>query len=109
MFTGAVLAGWLMGLLAWILTSVRDTISRIVVIFLVTFLIGFCHLPHCVAANAEVIAGMLAGANISILDWARFLALTTIGNIVGGVVFVALLNYSHAVRGVDEEELDLDV
>lgn len=108
-FTGAVLAGWLMGLLAWILTSVRDTISRVVVIFLITFLIGFGHLPHCVAANTEVLAGMLAGADISILEWARFLALTTIGNIVGGVVFVALLNYSHVVRGIDESELDTNI
>lgn len=107
--TGAILAGWLMGLLAWILTSVGDTISRITVIFLITFLIGFGHLPHCIAANAEVIAGMLAGADISVLEWARFMALTTVGNIVGGVVFVALLNYGHSVRGIDADELDVEV
>lgn len=98
-FVGAVLAGWLMALLAWILTSVGDTISRIVVIVFITFLIGFAHLPHCVAANTEIIAGIMAGANITWLQWARFEAITTLGNIVGGVVFVALLNYSFAVRG----------
>lgn len=107
-FLGALLAGWLMALLAWILTSVGDTISRVVVIMITTFIIGFAHLPHCVAANAEIIAGMLAGAPISVLEWARFEAITTFGNIVGGVVFVALLNYGHAVRGVDAEELDAD-
>lgn len=105
-FAGAILAGWLMGLLAWILTSVGDTISRIVMIFIITFLIGFAHLPHCVAANAEVLAGIFAGANISILEWARFVAIATLGNIVGGVVFVGLLNYSLAVRGPGELNID---
>lgn len=96
-FAGAVLAGWLMALLSWILTSVGDTISRIVVIVITTFLIGFGHLPHCVAGNIEV----LAGAPISVAQWLQFLTVTTVGNIVGGVVFVALLNYSHTVYGTE--------
>lgn len=100
-FTGAILAGWLMALLSWIHTSVGDSISRIAVIVICTFPIGFGHLPHCVAGNIEVLAGMLAGANISVVQWARFLTLTTFGNIVGGVVFVALLNYSHVVWGTE--------
>lgn len=100
-FTGGIIAGWLMALLSWILTSVRDSISRIVVIGICTFPIGFGHLPHCVAGNIEVIAGMLAGAKISVLGWAQFLTITTAGNVVGGVVFVALLNYSHVVWGTD--------
>jgi formate/nitrite transporter FocA (FNT family) len=106
-FLGAILAGWLMALLAWILTSVRDTISRIAVIIIVTFLIGFGHLPHCVAASAELVAGMLAGAPISLLEFVRFEAITTIGNIVGGVVFVGLLNYSFAVRGTDDMDVEV--
>lgn len=98
-FMGAVLAGWLMGLLAWILTAAENTISRIVSIFITTFLIGFGHLPHCVAVSAEMIAGILAGANITLLEYARFEVITILGNTVGGVVFVGLLNYSFAVRG----------
>lgn len=99
--TGGIIAGWLMALLSWIHTSVGDSISRMVVIVVCTFPIGFAHLPHCVAGNIEVIAGMLAGANITVAQWAQFLALTTLGNVVGGVVFVALLNYSHVVWGTE--------
>lgn len=98
-FTGGILAGGLMALLSWIYTTVQDSISRILVIFICTYLIGFGHLPHCVAGNIEVVAGMLSGAPVSIADWAQFLAITTLGNIVGGVVFVTLLNYSHVVYG----------
>lgn len=105
--SGAILAGWLMGLLSWTLTSVGDSISRLLVIIVCTFPIGFGHLPHCVAGNIEVIAGMLAGADITLVEWAQFMTVTTLGNIVGGVVFVTLLNYSHVVYGTaaDKEEL----
>jgi formate/nitrite transporter FocA (FNT family) len=102
--TGAILAGWLMGLLSWVLTSVGDSVSRILVIFVCTFPIGFGHLPHCVAGNIEVLAGMLAGANVTVLQWAQFLAVTTVGNVIGGVVFVTLLNYSHVVYGTEGED-----
>jgi formate/nitrite transporter FocA (FNT family) len=105
-FTGALLAGWLMGLLSWILTSVRDTISRIAVIVVTTFVIGFGHLPHCVAGNIEVVAGMLAGADITVVQWARFLTITTVGNAVGGVVFVTLIKYGHVVRGYEEQDVE---
>ena len=66
-----------------------------------TFPIGMGHLPHCVAGNIEIIAGMLAGADITVLQWAQFLTITTVGNVVGGVVFVSLLNYSHVVWGTE--------
>lgn len=100
-FTGGILAGWLMALLSWIHTSVSDSISRIIVIVVCTFPIGFGHLPHCVAGNIEVVAGMLVGADITLFQWAQFLTVTTAGNVVGGVVFVSLLNYSHVVWGTE--------
>lgn len=103
-FTGGIIAGWLMALLSWIHTSVSDSVSRIFIIVICTFPIGFGHLPHCVAGNIEVVAGILAGADITLVQWAQFLALTTVGNVVGGVVFVALLNYSHVVWGTEGED-----
>lgn len=103
-FVGAMLAGWLMGLLSWLLTSAGDTISRLAIVVLTTFVIGFFHLPHCVAGNIEVLAGILAGAPISYVEWARFLAITTVGNAVGGVVFVSIVKYAHVRRGRPEPE-----
>ena len=107
LFVGAVFAGWLMGLLSWIITSARDTISRLVVIFLVTFTIGFLHLPHSIAGNIEVFAGVLVSSTISYADWALFEVVTVAGNAVGGVVFVALFNYGHAIRSAEVPEVDL--
>lgn len=94
----AVLAGWLMGLLSWLVAASRDTIGQIALVWLVTASIGFCHLPHCVAGAAEVLAGVFAGQGVTLAELFRFLALTTAGNIVGSVVFVALIKYGHAKK-----------
>jgi formate/nitrite transporter FocA (FNT family) len=95
-FLGAVLAGWLMGLLSWLVAAGRDTISQLVLVWLITFCIGFAYLPHVVLGSVEVLAGALAKQSIGMADVGRFLLSATLGNIVGGSVFVALIKYSHA-------------
>jgi formate/nitrite transporter FocA (FNT family) len=37
--------------------------------------------------------------SVTLADFGRFLACATLGNAIGGSVFVALLNYGHVVRG----------
>lgn len=90
-----LLAGWLMGLLGWLVTASRDTVSQIVLIVLVTGLIGLGHLHHCIMGAAEVMAAVLVSDQITLGDFGHFLLWTTLGNAVGGVLFVALLKYSH--------------
>jgi formate/nitrite transporter FocA (FNT family) len=95
----AVLAGWLMGLLSWLVTAARDTISQIAIIWLITATIGLGHLPHCIAGSTEVLAALIAGqGGSSIPDFLHFLLWTTLGNAVGGVFFVAIIKHTHAVR-----------
>lgn len=98
MLTSAILAGWLMGELAWLLAAVRDTISQIACVFIVTSLIGFTQLHHVVVGSVEVFAGLLVSDTISIGDVLRFLVITAAGNALGGVVFVAIIKYGHASR-----------
>jgi formate/nitrite transporter FocA (FNT family) len=99
----AVLAGWLMGLLGWLITSSTDTISRIFIIILVTFVIGAAGLHHSIVGAAEVLAGMLTSPDIHFTDFLRFMALAVPGNIIGGSIFVAALKKSHT------KEDDFDV
>ena len=103
-FLGAVLAGWLMGLLSWLVVAARDTIGTIVVIWAVAGAIGFAHLPHSIAGSVEVLYGVLGSADITFLDYLSFLLWSTLGNVVGGVVFVGLLKYSHVTRSEDQPE-----
>jgi formate/nitrite transporter FocA (FNT family) len=94
-----VLAGWLMGLLSWLVAAVDSSVARVLVVWLIAAAIGLAHLPHSVAGAVEVFAGVVAGPSVTPVDAGRFLLFTTLGNAVGGSVFVALLKYGHVVRG----------
>ena len=92
-----MLAGWLMGLLSWLVAATQDTIGQIVCVAVIATTIGFAGLHHCVAGSVEALAGVFAGQGITWGYYGWFLLWTTAGNIMGGVIF-ATMKYSHAVR-----------
>jgi len=94
-----VLAGWLMGLLSWLNTSAQETISRITLVVLVTTVIGIGGLHHAIVGSIEMFTACLTGDQISWGDYLTVQIWTTLGNIVGGVVFVAFLKWSHVASG----------
>jgi formate-nitrite transporter family protein len=93
-----VLAGWMMGLLSWLVTAARDTVSQLLFVWLITFAIGLSHLHHAIAGTVEVLAGLFSGQGITATAFALFLLLSTAGNILGGVIFVAILKFAHATQ-----------
>lgn len=96
----AIVAGWLMGLLSWLLASVRDTISRIVMIFLITSVLAFTGLHHSIIGSIEVFSGMLNSTEISPLNYLLFESLALLGNAFGGAIFVALIKYRAFVYNI---------
>jgi formate-nitrite transporter family protein len=98
----AVLAGWVMGLLSWLVVAARDTVSQIVIVGMTTFVIGITGLHHSIAGTAEVLLAVFAQAGTSWSDYARFLALAVVGNAIGGSVFVALLKFGYVNASVEE-------
>lgn len=96
MLLSALLAGWLMGLLSWLVAAAEDSISRIVIVWLVTGSIGLAHLHHCIIGTVEVVGGMLATGDISLGEFGRFLLYSSLGNAAGGAVFVAAVKYRHS-------------
>ncbi len=100
-FLSGLLAGWLMGLLSWVVAAGRDTISQVVIVWMVTAAIGLGHLHHAVLGTVEVLAGVFVSRGADMEDFGHFLLWTTLGNIIGGSFFVGLLKYAHA-RPVEE-------
>jgi len=96
----AIFAGWLMGLLSWLLASARDTISRIVIIFLITAVMAFTGLHHSIIGSVEIFSGMMSSPEISFLDYLTFEGTALLGNAFGGAIFVALLKYRAFVFNV---------
>lgn len=103
----AALAGWLMGLLAWLVAAARETISQIFIIWTVTAAIGFAGLPHCIVGNIEIASALFSG-QVSFSQYLIFLGPVTLGNAIGGVLFVGILKFSHTINSGKEKEIDLE-
>ena len=95
LIVSAILAGWLMALGAWLILATPPGLSQIVSIFIVTFLIGLGGLHHSIAGAVEIFVAVFAGDVFTVSDAARFIGLALAGNLIGGSLFVAVLNYAH--------------
>ncbi|AGC75228.1 formate/nitrite transporter FocA (FNT family) [Nonlabens dokdonensis] len=89
----SVLAGWLMALLSWIITSTHRVTGKILVIYVITFIIALAGLHHSIVGSIEVFAGFLVTDEITFIDYLTFQGTSLLGNALGGVVFVAILKY----------------
>jgi formate/nitrite transporter FocA (FNT family) len=95
LLASAVLAGWLMALGAWLILATAPTVSQLVSIYIVTFLIGLGGLHHSIAGAAEMFTAYMISDEFTAGQSARFIGLALAGNLVGGSLFVAGLNYAH--------------
>ena len=100
-FGRAVIAGWLLAIVVWLVHASRETLARIVVIWLLIYLQISGDLFHSVVGALEVQYAMFQGAVTLRAYIFNFQIPVTLGNIVGGVVFVAVLNYMQL--GSDDE------
>ena len=96
----AIFAGWLMGLLSWLVTSSKETTSEILIIYLITAVMGFTGLHHSIIGQIEIFAGMLVSPEIDFLIYLKTLLIALVGNALGATIFVALLKYRAFVFNV---------
>lgn len=101
-FWTAVVGGWLIALVAWLVTASTDTVGQVFMILLLTYMVGVGHFAHCVAGSGEVLAAVLSGA-LPASSYLTWLAAAVLGNSVGGVLLVALLNYGQVHLGSSDE------
>jgi formate/nitrite transporter FocA (FNT family) len=90
----AILAGWMMGLLGWLVTTAQETISRVFAIIIITLVIGYGKLHHCIVGTVELVCGLVHSSNPDLLVYSSTLGLAILGNIIGGAFFVAVLKYA---------------
>lgn len=85
-------AGWLIGLMVWLLPGAGP--ARPLIVILLTYVVAVCEFPHIVAGSVEAVYGVATG-HASVADYLlRFLAPTLFGNALGGTILVALLNHA---------------
>jgi len=99
----ALLAGWMMGVLSWLITGGRDTTSQILFVWVITATIGLTHLHHSITGTAEMSAAFFVGASTP-GDLFHFLLWTTLGNAVGGILFAVSVVSSLHMRHKEAPE-----
>lgn len=92
LFARAIFAGWLIALMVWLLPAAGS--ARFLVIVTLSYLVGVAGFAHVIAGSVEVIFAVIAGP----LGWGDYLIgyllPVLLGNIVGGVVLVSMLNHA---------------
>lgn len=97
-FFKAVFAGWLVAGVVWLGTAARDTISRVVIVYVVFYTIPVVSLFHVVSSGAEALFYLFQDVSgpgpvtIVVEFWLPVL----LGNTFGGVVLVALATYAQS-------------
>jgi formate/nitrite transporter FocA (FNT family) len=91
-FGRSVFAGWLIAMMVWLLPSARS--ARLLTVLLITYVVALGHLSHIIAGSVEAAYAVLNGsASLHAFAFA-FMLPTLLGNTLGGVALVALLNHA---------------
>jgi nitrite transporter NirC len=91
LFWRAVLANWMVCLGVWMSARIKSEPGRILMIWWCMFTFITCGYEHSIANMCGLMVGLLLphqGMAISVSGYAYNLALATLGNIIGGAIFV---------------------
>jgi formate/nitrite transporter FocA (FNT family)/nucleotide-binding universal stress UspA family protein len=93
LFVKAAFAGLIVAGVVWINFSARDTVSRLLVVYLAFLAIPMGNLFHVVVSFTEVVYLALTTGVEPIPALGGFVLPVLLGNTVGGVVLVTVVNY----------------
>lgn len=93
LFFKGILAGVLVATMVWLSHAARDTISRFFVVYFIMFMIPAGDLFHCIVGAFEMFYLVFSGPTSLLTVLVEFFVPVVIGNTIGGVFFVALVNY----------------
>ncbi len=96
-FLRGIFAGWLIALTVWLLPYAET--ARVWVIGVLTYVVGVAHFSHIIAGAAEAGFLVIIGDSTWLEFMLGFFLPALAGNIVGGVLLVALLNHAQVVAG----------
>ena len=97
-FWSGVFGGWIIALVAWLVSGSHSITGSALLIWVFTFVVGLGHFAHCIATSAEILTAVLTG-QYPVSGYFAWLLPAVAGNIVGGVVLVTLLEYGQVKSG----------
>jgi nitrite transporter len=89
-FFKGILANWIVCLAVRVALRCKEDIAKIAVLILIVFIFLYLGFEHSIANMGTFSMSILGHGSISVADAIHNLIYSTLGNIVGGVVFVGL-------------------
>jgi formate/nitrite transporter FocA (FNT family) len=96
-FLSAIVGGALITVMTWMVEGVGTVGGRIVVAWVAGVMLALLSLNHVIVVTLELIMGLRLGADISGGDVAVNFAIASVGNMLGGLIFVTLTRTSQAI------------
>lgn len=105
LFVRGILCNWLVCLAVWMAVKMKSETGKLVMIFWCLFAFIGSGFEHCVANMTLLSMGVLLphGAEISLAGFGHNLIWVTLGNIVGGALFVGSAYWFASVEKVQEQ------
>jgi formate/nitrite transporter FocA (FNT family) len=101
-FVRGIASGWLIALMVWMLPG-ADSV-RLWIVLLITYVVGLGSFSHIIAGSVEVLYGVVTGSSTFEAYLGSFLLPVFLGNCIGGVALVSLLNYGQVfTEGQDKK------
>lgn len=95
LFVQGIFSGWLIAMMVWLLPGAQT--ARVHVIVIMTYLVALGGFPHIIVGSADMFYLITTGTALWSDYFASYLVPTLLGNIVGGVTLVAILNHAQVV------------
>ncbi|WP_189456590.1 formate/nitrite transporter family protein [Cognatilysobacter bugurensis] len=95
-FVSAVIGGALVASLSYALLGADSVFARIVMAWIVGFLLASGPFDHVVVTALHLVVGVLAGATVDTMRIAEIVGVDILGNLVGGVGLVTLSHVAQA-------------
>ncbi len=95
-FWSAIIGGWIIAMVAWLVSGSHSISGSMMLIWLLAFVVGLGHFAHSIASSGEVLSAVLRN-KLPVLGYLRWLWAAVLGNILGGVGLVTMLEYGQVV------------
>lgn len=96
-----IFSGWLIALMVWMLGGLKEV--KVSIIVIITYLIGISGLTHIIAGSVEAMYLTTTGVTGWWQAIGGFLLPTFIGNVLGGVSLVAVVNHAQVMASGGRE------
>lgn len=103
-FWSGVMGGWIIAMMAWLVSGSHSITGSVALIWVLTFVVGLGNFAHCIATSGEILAAVLTHHT----GWGSYpmwFFPAVAGNMCGGIGMVTVLEYGQVIYGGESGDM----